>query len=268
MKLDIILRTCQNPDRSKKKDAKYLIRVCGNENRELMVLKCITSLIQTINVCELNDIKLTVLDDNSTEIFLNKLKKILNTCNKKNELINLQTKGPNDSAYKQFEIAANCEDMVYIIEDDYLHEEQALKSLIIAYNYLTTKYNNEIVLYPYDCAGRYDIDKEYLTILLYDGIRYWRQIRHTAFTVFCHSRFIKNNFKMFEDAALMWPNFSEDDNINLLYQNYETGEGKIKAFSPLPSVAYHLSFNEPAEIKTDHLSWRHLWERIKIENEN
>jgi hypothetical protein len=271
MKLDIILRTCEKEvvkQRSDEATKKSLPRVCGSNRRE-MVLKCVTSLVQTINSCvTTNNIKLTVLDDNSIDSFLVELNQILSKCIKEVELVNLKTQGYKESAVEQFFYAANAEDMVYTIEDDYLHEENALNSLLIAYDYLTKKYSNQIVLYPYDCAGRYDIGREYLTILLYDGIRYWRQIRNTANTMFAHKSFFKNNFEMFKKMSLNFPDYSEDDYVNKLYENYETGEGKIKAFSPIPSVAYHLSFNEPAEIKTNHLSWRHLWDKIELGTSN
>lgn len=268
MKLDIILRTCHKEVHKIRSDGLSrtigMSRVCGND-REKMIFKCATSLIDTINNTKrINDINLTVLDDNSDESFLNKLQKILDRCTKKTTLVNLETKGYKESAVAQFSLAAKSEDMVYTVEDDYLHETNAIDNMIVAYNYLTEKYRNDIVLYPYDCAGRYDIDREYLTILLYDGIRYWRQIRHTANTIFCHNKIFKEHYEVFKGLAENFPDLNEDHYINKLYENYEEGTGKIKVFSPIPSTAYHLSWNEPAEIKTDHLSWQHLWDRIEI----
>ena len=269
MKLHIILRTCEREVVKQRDDgipAKKLTRVCGNHDREGMVLRCVTSLVTTINACQrIGDIEFTILDDNSVESFIDKLQLILDKCNKKTEIVRLTTFGYKESAVEQFLRASESDaELVYTVEDDYLHEERALDNMLIAYEYLTQKYPNAIVLYPYDCAGRYDIDREYQTILLYDGTRYWRQIRHTANTLFTKQSFFRDNFEMFKEYSLNFPNFSEDDYINKLYENYETGEGRIKAFSPIPSTAYHLSWNEPAEIKTGHLSWRDLWNRIEL----
>jgi hypothetical protein len=265
MKLHVILRTCEKEvpkQGTNQPTVQQLPRICGDD-RKGMVLKCAKSLVNAINNCVVvEDIKLTVLDDNSIESFLVDLREVLSECSKEVELISLETKGFKQSALKQFEMCAESEDMVYSVEDDYLHEENALNSMLVAYNYLTQKYPNPIALYPYDCAFRYDIGREYLTVLLYDGVRYWRQIRHTANTIFAHQSFFKDNFEVFKGLALTFPDAAEDQFINKLYENYEEGTGSVKAFSPIPSVAYHLSFNEPATIRTTHLGWRDLWDRI------
>jgi|GEM_PF-3454993 len=33
---------------------------------------------------------------------------------------------------------------------------------------------------------------------------------------------------------------------------------KYKLFSPIPSIAYHLAYRDPTEIRTEHLSWKHI----------
>jgi hypothetical protein len=268
MNLHIILRTCEK-EVVKLQDGEIpkesLLRICGNNRRE-MVMKCVTSLVQAINSCVvINNIKLTVLDDNSVDSFLNDLNQVLSHCKKPNTLVSLKTQGYKESAVEQFKYAAESDDMVYVIEDDYLHEKDALNHLFVAYNHLVDRYQKEIVLYPYDCAFRYDNNNCYLTVLLFDGTRYWRQIKHTAFTLFTHKSFFVKNFDMLKEMSLNFPNAAEDQYINKLYENYESGTGEVKAFSPIPSIAYHLSFNEPAAIRTDHLSWRHLWEKIDLE---
>ena len=262
MKLHIILRTCQRNDSDKKTNLK---RICGDD-RETMVLKCVMSLVNTINACVVsNNIKFTILDDHSDDSFLVKLNKILNTCNKEIDLINFTLTGFQETAAEQFRLASKSDaDMVYTIEDDYLHEEHALDYMLFAHNHLTQKYRREIVLFPYDCIFRYVPNREYSTVLLYDGTRYWRQIKHTANTIFARKEFFSENIDMFLEYSYKYPNCTEDDYINKLYEDHSTGLGYAKAFSPIPSVAYHLSWNEPATIRTDHLSWRDLWDKIKL----
>lgn len=264
MNLDIILRT-YSPAQVESVSNTSSTRICGNDDREGMILRCAMSLVVTINLCKLADsIKLTVLDDNSADAFVEKLQQVLNMCEKTTELVRLTTQGAKNSGYQQFLLASQCTGMVYTVEDDYLHEENALDNMLVAYNHLNQKYHeNGIVLYPYDCAFRYDVNREYLTVLLYDGTRYWRQIRHVAGTMFSHSKFFKENFETLSFFLLNYPECSEDDSVNKLFENYETGEGKIKVFSPIPSTAYHLSYNEPALINTGQLGWRDLW---KLEN--
>ena len=83
MKLDIILRTCQKSKLDE--NLSDWTRICGNK-REDMLNRCLLSLINCINNCNFN-IKLTVLDDNSENDFILKLKKFLKNCNKETSLI-------------------------------------------------------------------------------------------------------------------------------------------------------------------------------------
>lgn len=252
-KLDIILRTCNN---SKLQQTEYT-RFCGVE-REEMIFRCLLSLINTINNTEFN-IKLTILDDDSDDIFVDKVRRFLVNCNKEHELIRLEKTGFNNSAYEQFLLASQCEDLVYTVEDDYLHEENAIMNLLNAYAYLSSRNQSSIVLHPFDCPFRYEPTKEEPTYLFHDGTRYWRQVTHTTNTIFTESKIFKEHFFVFKTLALQYPKVLEEDTINKLYTNFATKTGKVPAFNPIPSVAYHLSYAEPTEIKTTHLSWRDLW---------
>lgn len=252
-KLDIILRTCNN---SKLQQTEYT-RFCGVD-REEMIFRCLLSLINTINNTDF-DIKLTVLDDDSDDKFVSKLQRTLINCIKDHELIRLEKTGFNNSAYEQFLLASQCEDLVYTVEDDYLHEENALTNLLNAYAYLSSRNNSPVVLHPFDCPFRYEPLKEEPTYLFHDGTRYWRQVTHTTNTIFTESKVFKEHFFVFKTLALQYPKVLEEDTINKLYTNFKTNTGKVPAFNPIPSVAYHLSYAEPPEIKTTHLSWKDLW---------
>lgn len=221
-----------------------------------MVLKCVKSLVHSINQCDF-PIRLTVIDDHSSTEFLNQLRAIIgNTA----DLINLDTTGFNHSAYQQFLIAANSDDLVYTVEDDYLHEPQAISRMLNAYYYFSQRFGGQPVISPYDCPFRYEHLKEYPTLLLYDGTRYWRHTQHTAYTIFTHRNFFRDNFEIFEKAALGYPEITEDLSINTLYRSISANDAAAIAFNPIPSVAYHLSYSEPPIIKTDHLGWRDLWQ--------
>lgn len=256
MKLDIVLRTCSNSLLTPKDTQ----RVCGN-NRDLLLRKCFNSLVRAIRTSSLQTF-LTIVDDNSDARFLDFLK---TTCTENHiqfELVNLDKRGYNNSALVQFQKASNCENLVYIVEDDYLHEEHALDYLVGAYLYLMRRYNTNIVISPHDCPLRYLEGHESLATLHYDGLRYWRTIDKTANTMLTHYSTIKDHWDVFETLSLNYPKLLEDDTINKLYQSQTNPNAPIKAFSPIPSVAYHLGYSQPTSIKTTHGSWNDLWNRI------
>jgi hypothetical protein len=200
------------------------------------------------------------LDDNSSKDFLKKIDILLKKCNKPSSIKKLNKTGFNNSAYEQFLVASQCEDLVYTVEDDYLHESNAINNLLNAYFHLENRFKDKIVLFPFDCPFRYEEGKEELTTLFYDGVRYWRTTSYTTNTIFSNSSFFKKNFEVFKDLALNYPSVNESNTINTLYKkNISEKNKKYKLFSPIPSIAYHLAYQSPAEIKTEHLSWKHLW---------
>jgi hypothetical protein len=260
MKLDVILRTCQKSQFDNKmgnKDTAY-VRICGSD-REQMVYRCVMSLINSINRANYN-IKFTILDDNSDELFIDKLNILLKRCNKETELVRLEKTGPNNSAYEQFYRASQCEDLVYSVEDDFLHEPDAITYMINAYQYFNSKYQEDTVIFPFDCPFRYEEGRQDTTQLYHDGLRYWRHVRYTTNTFLTTGSQLRRDFDTYKDLALNYPNVLEDDTINKLYHNLDTGEGQVRVFSPIPSCAYHLSYQEPFSIHTPQLQWQHLWD--------
>lgn len=253
-KLDVILRTCSTQSISR------LNRICGDD-RELMLVKCITSLINSINSANFS-INLTVLDDHSSSSFLTLLESILSKCNKTYSLVSLEERGQNSSAYYQFLEAAQGEDLVYTVEDDYLHEPNAISNMLTAYNYLSKRFG-KVVLSPYDDPLRYNGFNEEQTLLLHDGARYWRQTSKTTYTLFASSSLFRDNFQVFKTLALNYPRVLEDDTINNLYKTFLKDTGFYWVFNPIPSIAYHLSAATPLTINTGHLTWQDLWNLIK-----
>ena len=64
---------------------------------------------------------------------------------------------------------------------------------------------------------------------------------------------------MYEKLALLYPTENEGTTINKLYKSFGKIDGNITVFSPIPSLAYHLSYQEPTVIMTDTLQWRDIW---------
>lgn len=259
--LHVILRTCQQSklDKNLIDSGQKFSRICGDD-RETMILKCVTSLVNSIQTSKLN-VKLTVLDDHSDKKFLTKLKKVLSK-HTQTTLINLEKEGYNHSAFEQFRLAAETDGLVYTVEDDYLHEENALQEMVSAFNYFTVRFRDNVMIFPFDCPFRYEQDKEEPTVLFYNGERYWRHVTRTTYTFLTHGSVIKNNFQAFKALALYYPHVLEDQTINRLYKKVIPNENEsIIVFNPIPSLAYHLSYAEPAKINTKNLTWNDLWEK-------
>lgn len=258
--LTVILRTCLRSKLDAGVDPKF-VRICGKDRRE-MLLKCMKSLQISINRCK-EKVHLIVLDDNSDEDFVNEIRLTLQNP----EIINLNppngVKSFNHSAYEQFRMASEVDGLVYSVEDDYLHDEDAIESMLTAYNHLSQRFSQDkIVIFPFDCPFRYEAGREEPTVLLHDGTRYWRQVGHTTNTFLTQGKYLKENFSVYAKLALEYPNVNEQHTINRLYKSFLNMSGQLTCFNPIPSLAYHLSYAEPVAIKTDNVNWRKLWDSV------
>lgn len=261
MKLTIVARTCS---RHSVTQGQQRIVSC---TREELILKCIDSLIRSANNCN-HEITIRILDDHSDEEFLEKLKVILSKCKHTTYIKSLEVPGFNNSAFEQFKEGLEAEELVYFVEDDYFHSDDAIDAMLnffmsgVSDNY---RKFNAMAVYPYDCPHRYWAGRIDPTAMFYHGNRYWRTITHTAFTVMIHSNIVRSFWKIFENVAVNYPAVSEDDTINLLYSNLVNHGGPVACFSPIPSVANHMSYeNEPPNILTDKfINWKEEWDNYE-----
>ena len=261
MKLDIIARTC-----SKKETTPNGKRIV-DDAREDLILKCIDSLVKSANNCN-EVITLKILDDHSDIDFLEKLNKVLQHSKHSVFINNLEQEGANYSWYTQFKEGSYSEELVYYVEDDYFHCDNAISSMMEFFSSGVTddyKKFNGMVIYPYDCPHRYWPRLHDAARIFYQGNRYWRTINHTAGTFMIHSNSIRNFWPVFESLALNYPALKESETINLLYSNLVTHGGPLACFSPIPSVAFHMSYaNEPPNIlETKFSNWKEEWKNYE-----
>lgn len=261
--LDIILRTCQRSDLDKNVQ-QDITRICGSDRRA-MVIKCVTSLVNSI-VNSQADVRLTVLDDRSDADFVKEIKELIKPI-KKTKFVKL--KPPKDvagftwSSMEQFRLAAEAPDLVYTIEDDYLHEPTAIGEMLNAFEIFSSKLSNsQVMIFPFDCPFRYESGREQFTILFHSGIRYWRHVTHTTYSFLTHGSTVKAHEEVFQRLAREYPKVTEDDTINQLYSSLQNQTAPITVFNPIPSLAYHLSYAEPRRVVTPYTNWKTLWETL------
>jgi hypothetical protein len=262
--LDIILRTCASASVPAFGPAALNPhRICGDD-KDLMIRKCLTSLVGSINHCD-HDIKLIILDDHSGAAFLKKMKAILDTCDKPYEIVSLEKKGFNNSAYQQFLYARNARELAYTVEDDYLHTPDALNEMLYAYYHFKARVGfNDVAIYPFDCDHRYKVGQERPCKIFYRNNRYWRTNLASSNTLFAHRDIFQRYFPVFETLALEYPSKDESDTINRLYNNLVDCGGPVTLFTPIPSLAVHLTYDEPLEITTAMFDWREIWDSITV----
>lgn len=260
--LDVVLRTCDHTAVHPERGARFI-----DVDKLTLIKKCFVSLINSIEVAkELSDIKLWILDDNSS---LELLDYINNKCELTNinfELISLEESGFNYSATKQFEY---CRDKgrkwVYSVEDDYLHFPLAIKNMILMGERFKQITNLLVAIKPDDdpfsYSENYPPSKKPCRVFLGND-RHWRTAINTHNTLFTDVKVFEKYWELFASLSKFYKHLriDEDATINRLWTDGVMTEGPIPLFSPIPSLALHISQgNEPR-----FLDYKSLWDSIAI----
>lgn len=235
-------------------------------------LRSLNSLIRSINYCYSKypniEINLLVVDDNSKKENLNKLEKLIDN---RAEIINLnredyknkirpqtneETIGNLASLYQSFELAKEQgEDLIYFVEDDYLHFEPMLEEMIASYERIASQLNKDIFMCPSDYPYLYMDNKK--TNILIGNKRHWRTVDKTLCT-FLTSKKLLDKY---------WDNFKKtcetrhdpfEKHLNEIY-NQEI------CISPLKSLSLHLTNVNSSYGLSPFIDYKKLWDENKVE---
>lgn len=258
MKLDVIIRTCDRQNVSGNRE-----RIIP-ENRTNMIKKVVDSVIKSCNNSS-HEVNIRILDDHSSAECFDILTSLAGKSKVPVNIVALEGIGFNNSAFEQFKAGLESEELVYFVEDDYFHTEDAIQSMVDFYQaaQIISPFN-PVAIHPYDCAHRYwNVDS---TKLFYHNLRYWRTVKYTSNTLMLHSNTLRVFFPAFEALAKLFPQVTEDDTVNKLLNNMVEHKGPISCFSPIPSVALHMSYqNEaPNKLTTKFTDWEQEWNNYKF----
>lgn len=252
MKLDIILRTHDNIDiHAYHKKPRYT-----NTPKIDVVEKCVKSLIKSANKLNI-ETNILCLDDHSSNECLSRLDNIFSLSKHPVKIQHLEECGHNHSGVKQFEAGKNSNaDMIYCVEDDYLHSESALQEMVEDYFTFKKLTNNEIALHPFDDPDNFK-DRFVEPCRVVQGVkRHWRTNTYTTYTVFTNPIVIRNNWSTFYTLARNYLSpigekfqIHENTSINKVWRE------QVTLFTPIPSVALHVQYVEQMDKYIDWKSW-------------
>jgi len=231
--------------------------------------RSINSLIKSIKYLrqklpEIN-IKLVIIDDHSKDENLNKIKKILEQ-EKDSEVISLDHNKYQEVIKKQktketfsnlasllnsFEIGKNQgKDLVFFVEDDYLHFEPMLEEMVASYERISSLINNDIFMCPSDYPYLYMNNEK--TNILIGNKRHWRTINKTLCTFMTSKNLLEKYWENFEKTCLD-RNDPFEKYINEIYQN------EI-CISPLKSLSLHLTNVNSSYGLAPFIDYKKLWD--------
>ena len=234
------------------------------------VLRSLNSLIKSINYLEEKnsniEIKIKIIDDNSQEQNLIKIKEIIKKSNVNIEIINHKNEEHKNIIKKQttnetfanlssllkcYEIGKNeGKDLVFFVEDDYLHFESALDEIISSYERISSQTNNELFVCPSDYPYLYMDNKK--TNLLIGSKRHWRTVSKTLCTFLVSHKLIEKYWENFYNNCLD----RHDPFEKYLNKIYE----KELCVSPIKSLSIHMTNVNSSYGLSPFINYKSLWE--------
>jgi len=246
-----------------------------NQNKERIfeadkdeyALRSLYSILKSINYSKKNfneiNIKLSIIDDNSSEKFIQNMKKLLLKFDIDNEIISLQnneiTQDIKDSNFasikKCFMLAKeNSKDLIYFVEDDYIHDEICILEMIGAYERIATQLNKEILLCPTDYPYLYaNCDPTYIFL---GNKKHWRKTEQSLGTFLIS----KTNLNIYWENLLQFASGKDNPAELALHKIYE----KEPCFSPIPSLAIHCANINSIYGISPNINWQEIWDNNKI----
>jgi len=235
--------------------------------------RSLNSLIKSIKYLrqELPEIntKLVILDDHSNSVNLEKIKKIseaeensevisLNHDNYKSTIVEQESKETFSnlaSLLNSFEVGKDQgEDLVFFVEDDYLHFETMLEEMISSFQRISSQLGKDIFMCPSDYPYLYMGNKK--TNILIGNKRHWRTIDKTLCT-FLTSKTLINKY---------WDNFKKT--CEKRHDPFEKYLNEIYleeiCISPIKSLSLHLTNINSSYGLAPFINYKELWEENKI----
>ncbi len=234
-------------------------------------LRSLNSLIKSILFSKTKypkiNFKMIIIDDKSKNENLNKIKEIINTSSLEIDIITLnhekyrnvikqqkneQTFSNLASLLQSFEIGKKeGKDLIYFVEDDYLHFEPMMEEMIASYERIASQINKDIFMCPADYPYLYMNNEK--TNILIGNKRHWRTINRTLCT-FMTTKPLLDKY---------WDNFY--NNCLDRHDPFEKylNEIYIKEFciSPLKSLALHLTNVNSSYGLSPFIDYKKLWDK-------
>ena len=240
----VILRTCTSElimDQNKR-------RIFDEEKKEY-TFRTLRSLIKSINNASKKfkniTFNLIVTDTNSPEEDKNEIKEILKDSLIDNKFVSVNLKDFKDKIiagyskakfsnmanfYNSLLIAKNEDaDLIYFVEDDYIHSVNTITEMIFAYEKFNTIFSKDLILLPSDYPYLYTKDE---STKIYIGEKHhWRLVDESLVTFMTSRKLIEKYFNELEKMGIEWIDPWEKP----LHKIYETNP----CLSPIPSLAVH-----------------------------
>ena len=269
--LTVIFRSCTNVNMLTQNKKRLF-----DQNKSEYTFRSLNSIIKSLNYAKISfpkiELDIVVIDHNSKKEDLIQIKSQLNKSNFKNSIINLNIKefannikninAKNEkitenqisnmsNIHKSLLTAKNqCNDLIYFVEDDYLHQQDTIHEMIFTYERISSQLNRELILCPTDYPYLYT--KVESTNIFLGTNKHWRKIDETLCT-FLTSKILLQKYWNKLISMCQFEHYPFEQPLHDIYKSEF-------CLSPIPSLALHCTNVNSVFGLSPNMDWKRIWE--------
>ena len=241
--------------------------------------RSLNSIIASLNEAQESlpkiEFEIIIIDHNSKKEDIDQMKKQLSRSKCKNSIVSLNvnefksnikkinTKNENvtenqisnmSNIHKSFLIAKDqSKDLIYFVEDDYLHHLDSIKEMIFVYERISSQVERELILCPIDYPYLYT--KLDSTNIFLGSSYHWRVVKETLCTFLTSADMLEKYW----DKFISMCQFEHYPLERPLHDIFE----KEYCISPIPSLAFHCTNINSIYGLSPVVDWKKIWEENK-----
>ena len=273
--LDIILRTCMTVNMLSQSKKRVF-----EQDKDEYTKRTLRSIIKSVNQAKISfknvKFKIYIIDHDSQEKQIESIKKMLVQSNINFEIIKLEldkfsreiknineenkevtsNQKSNMSNIHQslFLAKAKSEDLIYFVEDDYVHEKNSFTEILYTYERISSQLKKELIICPTDYPYLYtQTDKARIFM---GETRHWRQVDQSLCTFLTSKNIVEKHWNELTSMC-KFEHYPFEKPLHKIYKNE-------LCISPIPSLAVHFTNINSIYGLSPNVNWKKLWD----ENEN
>ena len=250
-----------------------------DENKSEYTFRSLNSIIKSLNQAKATlpkiEFDIIVIDHNSEKNDIEQMKKQLDKSNLKNSIILLNVnefvnniKSINaknekvtenqisnmSNIHKSLLVAKDqCNDLVYFVEDDYLHQLDSIYEMIFTYERISSQMNRELFICPTDYPYLYT--KADATNIFLGSSKHWRKVEETLCTFLTSKIILQKYWKKFISMC-QFEHYPFEQPLHDIYKSEY-------CLSPIPSLALHCTNINSVFGLSPNMNWKKVWEENK-----
>ena len=250
-----------------------------DKNKSEYTFRSLNSIIKSLNQAKAAlpkiEFDIIVIDHNSEKNDIEQMKKQLDKSNLKNSIILLNVnefvnniKSINaknekvtenqisnmSNIHKSLLVAKDqCNDLVYFVEDDYLHQLDSIYEMIFTYERISSQMNRELFICPTDYPYLYT--KVDTTNIFLGSSKHWRKVEETLCTFLTSKIILQKYWKKFISMC-QFEHYPFEQPLHDIYKSEY-------CLSPIPSLALHCTNINSVFGLSPNMNWKKIWEENK-----